>query len=127
MVGAIPDFSNTPNLQTLLLNNNRFLLFTPGAFNKLTKVKNINLLDNIENGVNTLPLSQIELIIDSLYLMYNSFSKRNNRNVTVYLASDSNPFIITSSVAIDQIDFMEKSGNYKFFGLVKQAAGGGAA
>lgn len=127
MVGAIPDFSNTPNLQTLLLNNNRFSLFTPGAFNKLTKVKNINLLDNVENGNNTLPLSQIELIIDSLYLMFNNFSKKNNRNVTVYLASDSNPFIITSSLTIDKIDFMEKSGNYKFFGLVKQAAGGGAA
>jgi len=127
MVGAIPDFSNTPNLQTLLLNNNRFSLFTPGAFNRLTKVKNINLLNNVENGVNTLPLSQIELIIDSLYLMFNNFSRRNNRNVTVYLASDSNPFIITSSLTIDQITFMEKSGNYKFFGLVKQAAGGGTA
>ena len=71
-------------------------------------------------------MSQIELIIDSLYLMFNNFSKKNNRNVTVYLASDSNPFIITSSLTIDKIDFMEKSGNYKFFGLVKQAAGGGA-
>ena len=127
MTGAIPSFSNTPNLQNLILNNNRFTSFTPGAFDRLVRIRNINLLDNVVNNANTLPVTQIELLIESLFQMFNNVSKRNNRNVTVYLASDTNPFIITSSSTIDRINFLEKSGGYKFFGIVKQAATGGTA
>lgn len=123
MTGAIPSFANTPKLRTLTLNNNKFTLFTAGAFDKLTNIKNINLMDNVDDsGRNTLPITQIDALIDSLYVMYNNTSKRNNRNVDVNLASTKNPFVITTQTTIDKITVMETAGNYKFSGIVKQPA-----
>jgi hypothetical protein len=120
LTGAIPDFSNTPLLNRLDLRNNKFSRFTQGAFNYLTVVKSIFLGHNIDGGVKTLSLTEVESIIDSIYIMYtNSLKTRPNTGVTIDLSTSLPPYVLKAETAIAQARFLTNTPNprYTFIGV----------
>jgi Leucine-rich repeat (LRR) protein len=118
LTGTIPDFSNTPLLNKLDLRNNKFSRFTTGAFNNLTVVKFIYLGYNVDDDDKTLSLTEVESIIDSIYIMYtNSLKTKPNANVVIDLSTGLSNYVLETETAIAQARFLATNPKYTFSGV----------
>lgn len=123
MTGYIPSFNSCPKLVNLYLNNNKFVDFIPGGFDSLTKIKRIEIGNNVDSlGKRTLTIPAVEAIISSLYNMWiTSRSTSPNRNVYVLFTSSvvsAERYAITSSTVIAQARALVKDANYSLVGVI---------
>jgi Leucine-rich repeat (LRR) protein len=97
IAGEIPSFTECPNLQYLLLFNNKFSSYKLGAFADLYKIRYIDISNNL--------LTQFEInnIIDDLYKNYQAVKRGG---IAINLKGNSVPGISK----VETIDFLRSKG-----------------
>ena len=103
--GAIPDFTECPNMRYLALFRNKFNAYTVGSFKELYNIRYIDVSNN------QLPQSSINKIVDDLYDNWTSYKRGgvsiNLRNNT---AIGSSIPTLPSDPQLDKIYELRASG-----------------